>query len=274
MIYSVGHSTLSKEEFARLFSGIEQPIVVDVRSHPTSRWPQFQKRELETWLPGFGIGYEWQPALGGWREKHTRWYVDFAEVGVDISAYIKGVFPKHRIGKSWKYAGLDPQCPLHGKEPVSGLPVGEEPTVDLRSLLYKRPAEPDSDVVQCACGAYAKSHPSLAREYQIQSHPTWQSVGLWDYQWYMVLGEFLAAADRLITRSKTENLAIMCCELLPWKCHRSMVADFLAYRGIECIHLQPKLKSHYGMLGNRLDRYHPEVKESWDLWTSGPKKDQ
>lgn len=207
MIYSVGHSTLSKEEFARLFSDIEQPIVVDVRSHPTSRWPQFQKRELETWLPGFGIGYEWWPGLGGWRKKHAKWASDFAEVDVDLSFYLGSAFPKQRIAKKRK------------------------------------------------------------------EKTGWYIYGLWDYQWYQVLGEFLQAADELIERGKTENLAIMCCELLPWKCHRSMVADYLAYRGVECVHLQPKFKPHSEMLGNRLERYHPEVRESWDLWISGPRYD-
>lgn len=91
----------------------------------------------------------------------------------------------------------------------------------------------------------------------------WTNAGLYDYSWFMILPEFLEAANILIEMGKTEDVAICCCELLWWKCHRSMIADYLAFRGVEAIHLQPKLTPHSKAIGNRLDRYHPDILKVW-----------
>jgi uncharacterized protein (DUF488 family) len=34
-----------------------------------------------------------------------------------------------------------------------------------------------------------------------------------------------------------ENPCFMCAETLPWRCHRRLIADLLAARGLEVIHL-------------------------------------
>lgn len=86
----------------------------------------------------------------------------------------------------------------------------------------------------------------------------------------MSLPEFLAGADRLIERGRTEDVGIMCCECLWWKCHRSMIADYLCFRGGDAVHLQPQLKAHSKALGNRLERYDPDVFSAWTSWTPGP----
>lgn len=42
--------------------------LVDVRSAPGSRRsPQFGRAEMQAWLPATGIGYRWEPRLGGFR---------------------------------------------------------------------------------------------------------------------------------------------------------------------------------------------------------------
>ena len=41
----------------------------------------------------------------------------------------------------------------------------------------------------------------------------------------------------LIQMSRQERTAIMCAEAVPWRCHRSLVADALSVRGIRVVHI-------------------------------------
>jgi len=67
-LLTVGHGTMSADEFAGLLTEAGVELVVDVRSAPGSRrHPQFGRAELETWLPGLGVGYRWEQDLGGFR---------------------------------------------------------------------------------------------------------------------------------------------------------------------------------------------------------------
>lgn len=103
----------------------------------------------------------------------------------------------------------------------------------------------------------------IAAKLEPGEKPAWTNQGLWDYQWFMTLPEFLDAAEWLVRRGSEQNVGIMCAEVLPWKCHRMMVADYLLYQGIDCQHLQPKPKMHSEMIGNRLERYEDAVKRCW-----------
>ena len=62
MIYSIGHSTLKENEFVELMGKV--PVLIDVRSHPGSKaHPQFNKSDMQNWLPKSGKKYEWFPGL-------------------------------------------------------------------------------------------------------------------------------------------------------------------------------------------------------------------
>jgi uncharacterized protein (DUF488 family) len=68
-LVTIGHGTLGAEEFTRLLrdAGIES--LVDIRTAPGSRRvPHMGRDELARWLPEAGIGYRWEPALGGFRK--------------------------------------------------------------------------------------------------------------------------------------------------------------------------------------------------------------
>ena len=43
--------------------------------------------------------------------------------------------------------------------------------------------------------------------------------------------EFAEQIDELIDRSRGERIALMCAEAVPWRCHRSLIADALIARG-------------------------------------------
>jgi uncharacterized protein (DUF488 family) len=44
--------------------------------------------------------------------------------------------------------------------------------------------------------------------------------------------EFAASLADLIDRVKRERIVLMCAEAVPWRCHRSLIADALLIRGI------------------------------------------
>lgn len=118
MIYTMGHSTLPAEDFVKAAKTRNITTVLDIRSHPTSKWDWFWKEKMESWLPEAGLRYEWWPELGGWTKRHLEFRERFGPRGVDLDAYAKGKFPKQRIAteRQLKYQSkdIDPACPLHG----------------------------------------------------------------------------------------------------------------------------------------------------------------
>jgi uncharacterized protein (DUF488 family) len=60
----------------------------------------------------------------------------------------------------------------------------------------------------------------------------WRNESFRGYADYMQTDEFGAALARLAALSAQRRTAIMCAEALPWRCHRSLIADALAVRGI------------------------------------------
>jgi hypothetical protein len=44
--------------------------------------------------------------------------------------------------------------------------------------------------------------------------------------------EFAASLDEVVAAARQESVALMCAEAVPWRCHRSLVADALLVRGV------------------------------------------
>jgi uncharacterized protein (DUF488 family) len=49
--------------------------------------------------------------------------------------------------------------------------------------------------------------------------------------------EFARAIERLIAMARTKRIAILCAEAVPWRCHRSLIADSLLARGHAVSHI-------------------------------------
>lgn len=65
----------------------------------------------------------------------------------------------------------------------------------------------------------------------------WHNDGFRGYADYMQTPAFAQALEVLLQlRTKTRS-AIMCAEAVPWRCHRSLVADALLVRGVDVIHI-------------------------------------
>lgn len=178
MIVTLGHSTHTPNEFVKICRTARVQVILDVRSHPTSHWPWWHGDEAARWLPENGIDYRPIPALGGWDVRHAPLQAWAERRGVKLSAYLRGFFPKQRIGVT----------------PAAGTGSG------------------------------------------------WTNQGLHDYCWYTALNEFqdaLAAVRAEYGGRDDVRAALVCSELLWWKCHRSMIADVLTYGGLPVFNLTP-----------------------------------
>ena len=65
------------------------------------------------------------------------------------------------------------------------------------------------------------------------TNTAWRNASFRGYADYMQTSEFADSLDRCITLAKHERVALMCAEAVPWRCHRSLIADALMARGIE-----------------------------------------
>jgi uncharacterized protein (DUF488 family) len=65
----------------------------------------------------------------------------------------------------------------------------------------------------------------------------WHNAGFRGFADYMQTPGFEAALRRAIELSKDKPSALMCAEAVPWRCHRSLVADSLAARKFRVEHI-------------------------------------
>lgn len=63
----------------------------------------------------------------------------------------------------------------------------------------------------------------------------WRNKSFQGYADYMQTQDFEKGLEQLIGMSRQERVAIMCAEAVPWRCHRSLVADALSVRGTQVI---------------------------------------
>lgn len=65
----------------------------------------------------------------------------------------------------------------------------------------------------------------------------WRNASFRGYADYMQTADFAAALDALMHLSRERRVAIMCAEAVPWRCHRSLVADALIVRGVPVVEI-------------------------------------
>jgi len=71
----------------------------------------------------------------------------------------------------------------------------------------------------------------------------WRNESFRGYADYMQTSEFESALNALAKAAAHEAVAIMCAEALPWRCHRSLIADALTARGYRVEHIMSATKS-------------------------------
>jgi len=65
----------------------------------------------------------------------------------------------------------------------------------------------------------------------------WRNDSFRGYADYMQTPEFARGLERLLELGRERRTAIMCAEAVPWHCHRSLVADALAVRGVPVVEI-------------------------------------
>ena len=138
VVFTIGHSTRTIEDFIRLLKAHRVQRVLDVRTIPRSRHnPQFDRGHLSPALHRARIHYRHMPGLGGLRRPRR----DSTNMG-------------------------------------------------------------------------------------------WRNASFRGYADYMQTETFREHLDRCIELATHERVVLMCAEALPWRCHRSLIADALLVRGI------------------------------------------
>jgi uncharacterized protein (DUF488 family) len=149
IIWTIGHSTRSIEDFIEMLQSFKIEVLVDIRSFPGSkRFPQFNKENLSELLMTNRIEYVHILRLGGRRTPH----------------------------KGSKNTG-------------------------------------------------------------------WKQESFRGYADYMETEYFQKGIDELIEIAEKRRTSIMCSEAVCWKCHRSMIADYLKLNGWNVQHIMDKTKA-------------------------------
>jgi uncharacterized protein (DUF488 family) len=65
----------------------------------------------------------------------------------------------------------------------------------------------------------------------------WRSPGFRGFADYMLTPEFEEQIKALLELARRERVALMCAEAVPWRCHRSLIADALVVQGIAVAHI-------------------------------------
>ena len=94
----------------------------------------------------------------------------------------------------------------------------------------------------------------------------WHNASFRGFADYMQTPEFGKNLQDLITLARAERVAIMCAEAVPWRCHRSLIADALLARGIEVREIisatraKPHTLTPWGKITGTQVTYPPEPK--------------
>ena len=65
----------------------------------------------------------------------------------------------------------------------------------------------------------------------------WKNAAFRGYADYMQTTQFRDNLEALLDLAGGKRAAVMCAEAVPWRCHRSLIADALVIRGIRVTHV-------------------------------------
>jgi uncharacterized protein (DUF488 family) len=92
----------------------------------------------------------------------------------------------------------------------------------------------------------------------------WRNESFRGYADYMQTPAFTAGLEALLQLAADKRVAIMCAEAVPWRCHRSLVADALGVRGVPVIEIlsetswRPHALTSFAHVEGRTITYPPE----------------
>src|ERR1700757_1903645 len=84
---------------------------------------------------------------------------------------------------------------------------------------------------------HLKALGGLRRPRKDSPNTGWRNGGFRGFADYMQTAEVRDALAALMRVSRENRVAIMCAEAVPWRCHRSLVADALIVRGVPVVEI-------------------------------------
>ena len=93
----------------------------------------------------------------------------------------------------------------------------------------------------------------------------WRNESFRGFADYMQTPEFTEHIARLIEQATAERVVLMCAEAVPWRCHRSLIADALLVHGtrakeiISATHLQVHTLTPFARVEGTVITYPPQV---------------
>jgi len=97
----------------------------------------------------------------------------------------------------------------------------------------------------------------LRRTRQDSPNTGWQNASFRGYADYMLTDDFERGLAELHALTAEGTVAVMCAEAVPWRCHRSLVADALTVRGARGAHHRPRSVASSPSDAVRARRGHP-----------------
>lgn len=159
-------------------------------------------------------------------------------------------------------ADAAPACQVltvgHSTRPIDELIAmlvghGVTTLVDVRTVPRSRhnPQFGEQALSECLaadhiCYAHATGLGGFRRPLPNSPNTGWRNLSFRGYADYMQTAEFGQELIGLIELAQDERVALMCAEAVPWRCHRSLIADALIVHGVgACEIVSPtKLRSH------------------------------
>jgi uncharacterized protein (DUF488 family) len=68
----------------------------------------------------------------------------------------------------------------------------------------------------------------------------WENTSFRGFADYMESESFQEGLEELKAMAEKKRVAIMCAEAVPWRCHRSLIADALTVQGWQVLHIQSR----------------------------------
>ncbi|HEY3703820.1 MAG TPA: DUF488 domain-containing protein [Terracidiphilus sp.] len=121
---------------------------------------------------------------------------------------------------------------------------GVEHLVDVRSIPRSRHCPQfNSDVLEASLESAGIGYTALkalggrrhARKDSVNA--AWRNASFRGYADYMGTEAFAEGLEELIAIALRRRTAIMCAEAVPWRCHRSLIADAMVLRGWEVLEI-------------------------------------
>ena len=115
---------------------------------------------------------------------------------------------------------------------------GIEEVVDVRSIpMSRHNPQFNTDALSRSLGqahiryTHLKELGGLRRTTMDSVNLGWKNASFRGYADYMATPEFANGLEALMKIASQRNAAMMCAEAVPWRCHRSLIADALTKKG-------------------------------------------